>query len=150
MRTILILLAVALLAATSAFAETLRVGKAGREAFSFVPVDIGVRTGIFVAALGPTDQAHRPTATGSLQVVDERTDAVVRTIAVGMAPYAVALDGPARRALVFNAGGGTVRVPDPWGWVPPWLRRVLPFLPRGTPQTHTMPASVTIIDTSHL
>jgi NitT/TauT family transport system substrate-binding protein len=47
MRTILTLLAAALLAATSASAETLRVGKAGREAFSFVPVDIGVRTGIF-------------------------------------------------------------------------------------------------------
>jgi ABC-type nitrate/sulfonate/bicarbonate transport system substrate-binding protein len=27
--------------------ETLRVGKAGREAFAFVPSDIGVRTGIF-------------------------------------------------------------------------------------------------------
>ena len=45
----------ALLAATlcalningSASAETLRVGKAGREAFSFVPADIGQRTGIF-------------------------------------------------------------------------------------------------------
>lgn len=31
----------------SACAETLRVGKAGREAFSFVPADIGARTGIF-------------------------------------------------------------------------------------------------------
>src|SRR5262249_43779860 len=30
-----------------ASAETLRVGKAGREAFSFVPLDVGVRTGIF-------------------------------------------------------------------------------------------------------
>jgi NitT/TauT family transport system substrate-binding protein len=47
MRTVLTLLAAAVLAATSASAETLRVGKAGREAFSFVPVDIGVRTGIF-------------------------------------------------------------------------------------------------------
>ncbi len=28
-------------------AETLRVGKAGREAFSFVPADVGQRTGIF-------------------------------------------------------------------------------------------------------
>ena len=28
-------------------AETLRVGKAGRDAFSFVPVDVGMRTGIF-------------------------------------------------------------------------------------------------------
>jgi ABC-type nitrate/sulfonate/bicarbonate transport system substrate-binding protein len=47
MRTILALLAAAVLAATAATAETLRVGKAGREAFSFVPIDIGVRTGIF-------------------------------------------------------------------------------------------------------
>jgi ABC-type nitrate/sulfonate/bicarbonate transport system substrate-binding protein len=35
------------MAATTAPAETIRVGKAGREAFSFVPVDIGARTGIF-------------------------------------------------------------------------------------------------------
>jgi ABC-type nitrate/sulfonate/bicarbonate transport system substrate-binding protein len=47
MRTIMTLLAAALLGLSSASAETLRVGKAGREAFSFVPVDIGVRTGIF-------------------------------------------------------------------------------------------------------
>jgi ABC-type nitrate/sulfonate/bicarbonate transport system substrate-binding protein len=40
-------LALLALAASSAAADTLRVGKAGREAFSFVPVDIGVRTGIF-------------------------------------------------------------------------------------------------------
>ena len=32
---------------TTASAETLRVGKAGREAFSFVPADVGQRTGIF-------------------------------------------------------------------------------------------------------
>jgi NitT/TauT family transport system substrate-binding protein len=36
-----------LLAVTSSSADTLRVGKAGREAFSFVPADIGARTGIF-------------------------------------------------------------------------------------------------------
>src|SRR5262245_12586163 len=47
MRTTLSLIAAAVLAATSASADTLRVGKAGREAFSFVPADIGVRTGIF-------------------------------------------------------------------------------------------------------
>jgi NitT/TauT family transport system substrate-binding protein len=47
MRPILALLAAALLAATAASAETLRVGKAGREAFSFVPLDVGVRTGLF-------------------------------------------------------------------------------------------------------
>src|SRR6201982_1309417 len=47
MRTILSLMVAAALAATSASAETLRVGKAGREAFSFVPLDVGVRTGVF-------------------------------------------------------------------------------------------------------
>ncbi len=31
----------------AASAETLRVGKAGREAFSFVPADVGARTGMF-------------------------------------------------------------------------------------------------------
>src|SRR5262249_44852078 len=35
------------LSVSIASAETLRVGKAGREAFSFVPVDVGARTGIF-------------------------------------------------------------------------------------------------------
>ena len=45
-----LLLASALLLAgalTPVSAETLRVGKAGRDAFSFVPADIGARTGIF-------------------------------------------------------------------------------------------------------
>ena len=43
------LLSVALVALStvSASADLLRVGKAGREAFSFVPLDIGVRIGIF-------------------------------------------------------------------------------------------------------
>ena len=39
--------AFALLAVPMAWAETLRVGKAGRDAFSFVPVDVGSRTGLF-------------------------------------------------------------------------------------------------------
>jgi NitT/TauT family transport system substrate-binding protein len=34
-------------AVAPATAETLRVGKAGRDAFSFVPADVGARTGIF-------------------------------------------------------------------------------------------------------
>jgi NitT/TauT family transport system substrate-binding protein len=44
-----ILVGVAIMAVTAipAGAETLRVGKAGRDAFSFVPVDVGMRTGIF-------------------------------------------------------------------------------------------------------
>jgi ABC-type nitrate/sulfonate/bicarbonate transport system substrate-binding protein len=37
----------ALMTAPAAAADTLRVGKAGRDAFSFVPVDVGSRTGLF-------------------------------------------------------------------------------------------------------
>src|SRR5712672_1167821 len=49
MKTIprLLLVAAIALSAHAASAETLRVGKAGREAFSFVPLDVGVRSGIF-------------------------------------------------------------------------------------------------------
>src|SRR4051812_1463661 len=47
MRTIVTLIAAAVLGLSAASADTLRVGKAGREAFSFVPLDIGVRSGIF-------------------------------------------------------------------------------------------------------
>jgi len=39
--------ACALAAASAVSAETLRVGKAGRDAFSFVPADVGVQAGIF-------------------------------------------------------------------------------------------------------
>jgi NitT/TauT family transport system substrate-binding protein len=46
-RTLALTLAGALVAASSASAETLRVGKAGRDAFSFVPTDIGAQTGLF-------------------------------------------------------------------------------------------------------
>jgi NitT/TauT family transport system substrate-binding protein len=46
-RTLALTLAGALVAASSATAETLRVGKAGRDAFSFVPTDIGAQTGLF-------------------------------------------------------------------------------------------------------
>lgn len=46
-RTLALTLAGALVAASSATAETLRVGKAGRDAFSFVPADVGAQTGLF-------------------------------------------------------------------------------------------------------
>src|ERR1041384_6053262 len=42
-----VMAAAAVATPSSATAETLRVGKAGREAFSFVPVDIGTQVGIF-------------------------------------------------------------------------------------------------------
>jgi NitT/TauT family transport system substrate-binding protein len=76
MRTILTLLAAALLAVSSASAETLRVGKAGREAFSFVPLDVGVRTGIFkqhgldieIANFGGDAKLQQAMAAGAIDI----------------------------------------------------------------------------------
>jgi NitT/TauT family transport system substrate-binding protein len=76
MRTILTMLAAALLAATIASAETLRVGKAGREAFSFVPLDVGVRTGIFeqhgldieIANFGGDAKLQQAMAAGAIDI----------------------------------------------------------------------------------
>ena len=46
-RTALAVMTVLMAAASPGTADTLRVGKAGRDAFSFVPADVGVQTGIF-------------------------------------------------------------------------------------------------------
>jgi ABC-type nitrate/sulfonate/bicarbonate transport system substrate-binding protein len=65
---------------TSAFsplaAETLRVGKAGREAFSFVPADVGVQVGIFkkqgldleISSFGGDARIQQAMAAGSIDV----------------------------------------------------------------------------------
>jgi NitT/TauT family transport system substrate-binding protein len=45
--TALAIIAAIIAVPSSATSETLRVGKAGREAFSFVPVDVGAEVGIF-------------------------------------------------------------------------------------------------------
>ena len=70
------MLKVALLAATAASAETLRVGKAGREAFSFVPLDVGVRTGVFqrhgldieIANFGGDAKLQQAMAAGAIDI----------------------------------------------------------------------------------
>ena len=66
MRTLLRLSAMAaalIVSADLATADLLRVGKAGREAFSFVPVDVGVHTGAFMRQnldIVPPDAVPRP------------------------------------------------------------------------------------------
>lgn len=60
----------------SAHAEVLRVGKAGRTAFSFVPVDVGSQTGIFkrngldlqVASFGGDAKVQQAMAADSIDV----------------------------------------------------------------------------------
>ena len=42
--------------------------------------------------------------------------------------------------------GGQVPIPDRWSWLPPWLRRRLPFLPPPTSAVRTVPAGVSVLD----
>lgn len=102
---------------------------------------------LFVTSLGPLDAAGNPTDTGSLSVIDERAGRVLRTIPVGLDSFRVLVDTRTGRTLVFN-GGGTLRQPDPWGWMPAWLRRRLPFVPQAAPAPRIIPASMSIIDTT--
>ncbi len=105
---------------------------------------------LFATSIGPINRVRQPVGEGRLWVVDARTGAVLRTLPVGVAPFVVALDAHARRALVLSSGGAPVAAPDPWGWLPPWLRRALPFLPQHAPAARVAPPSMTVIDTSRL
>jgi NitT/TauT family transport system substrate-binding protein len=65
-----------LLPAASQSAELLRVGKAGREAFSFVPVDIGAKKGLFqkhgveveISAFGGSARIHQAMTAGAIDI----------------------------------------------------------------------------------
>lgn len=102
---------------------------------------------VFVATVGATDVAENPIGVGSVSVLDERSGAVLRTVPVGVNPFAMAVDSRAHRILVLNSGGA-VPAHDRWSWIIQRLQRVLPFLhlPRTTLQD--IPPSVTILDTS--
>jgi len=84
--------------------------------------------------------------TARVSVLDARSGAILHTIHVGPEPVAALVDERAGHALVISLGGGTEQAPDPWAWVPSWLRRRLPVLPQRAPGPRTVPASVTMID----
>ena len=104
---------------------------------------------VLVATVGALDSAGNPLGPGTLNVLDAQTGAVIGTIPVGMAPGDIALDERAQRALVLNFGG-TVPLPDAWGWLPPQLRRRLPFVAQHAQGTRMVPGSVTVLDMARL
>ncbi len=127
-----------------------------------VPLGVGTtdiavderRGRVYALSTGPTDARGGLTRPGTLVVVDERTWRVMRTLAVGAAPVALALDRHHDRLLVACAGpspgvsGGTPE--DPWGWLPGPVRHLLPFLPRPPAPPATPQGSVTVLDTARL
>lgn len=102
------------------------------------------RQRIFVAQAGAVDNNGRPVGTGAVTIFDARSGVLLRTVPVGAAPDAIAVDQQTGRAVVVNSGG-QARARYAWDWVPQSIRRWAPFLP--TPNgTQTVPGSVSIID----
>jgi YVTN family beta-propeller protein len=99
---------------------------------------------VYVASVGATNAAGNPVGPGSLEVLDARSGQIVRTMAVGIAPSAVAVDERTGDAFVVNAGGPLSR-PNAWAWVPRWMRRWLPFHPSRDAQMRTMPGSLSVV-----
>jgi DNA-binding beta-propeller fold protein YncE len=91
------------------------------------------------------DAAGEPTA-GSVSLLDARTGEVVRQVATGPIPLAVAVDERRGRAVVTNAGG-TAAAPDPWAWVPSWLRERMHGLIPAPSGLRALPGSVSVVDT---
>ena len=99
---------------------------------------------VYVASEGATDAAGNPVDPGSVEVLDARTGQITRTMAVGVAPSAIAVDERTGDAFVVNAGGPLSR-PSAWAWVPRWARRWLPFLPARDVQTRTVRGSLSVM-----
>ena len=64
---------------------------------------------------------------------------------MGPAPVSMAVDEATGHVVVLTVGG-QVPIPDPWSWLPPWLRRRLPFLPPHPTALRTLPPSVSVLD----
>ncbi len=82
--------------------------------------------------------------TATVTTLDTRTGAVLHTTHVATAPVAALIDQRAGHALVMSLGGGAQQVPDPWRWMPSWLRRRVSFLP--LPRHRTTPSMATLLD----
>ncbi len=112
------------------------------------------RDQVYLSTLGPMEWGPRGLTlrgNGTLYVLDARTGAPIRRIAVGVAPRAIAVDAASGRVVVVNGGGVVLRAPSGWG--EPWIGRLrawLPWLGRFTTPAQVlarMPGSISVIET---
>jgi NitT/TauT family transport system substrate-binding protein len=104
-----------------ASAETLRVGKAGREAFSFVPADVGARTGIFgrhgldleISSFGGDARLQQAMAADGIDVALGSGPGLAFIVKGSPAKGIAAMAGPPLLfALVVRADGSVATVND--------------------------------------
>ncbi len=115
---------------------------------------------VFVTDPGPmthlaTIGAVNPIGRGHVRMLDARSGTILRTVTVGLLPYAVAVDARQGRALVVNAGCpaprlacGTARSPNVPDALPRWLRRWLPWLPSVPAAPPATDGTVSVLDTA--
>ncbi len=98
---------------------------------------------VFVTQAAPIDDNGVAAGPGWVNVLGARTGALLRWVSVGVNPTAVAVDARSGRVVVVNAGGAVPR-PDPWAWMPAWLRQHVPFLPQQSTAPRT--GSISIVE----
>ncbi len=103
------------------------------------------RARVFVTQAAPIDDNGVAAGPGWVNVLDARSGAFLRRVSVGVNPAAVAVDAHTGRVIVVNAGGAVLR-PDPWAWMPAWLRQRVPFLPQQSMAPRTVTGSISVVE----
>jgi ABC-type nitrate/sulfonate/bicarbonate transport system substrate-binding protein len=107
-------------AASTASAETLRVGKVGATAFSFVPADIGARTGIFknngvdveISGFGGDAKLQQAMAADSIDVALGSGPGLAFIVKGSPAKGIAAMAGPPLLFALAVRNDGSVKSPD--------------------------------------
>ncbi len=114
------LTALLLAAPVPACAETLRAGKAGRTAFSFVPLDVGVQTGIFKkngldiqeASFGGDAKVQQAMAADSIDIGLGSGPGLAFIVKGSPVKGIAAMAGPPLLFALVVGNGGLVKTPD--------------------------------------
>lgn len=118
---------------------------------------------LLLGLIGPVDRVDQPTGMGSMEVLDEHSLRVLRTVPAGIIPWSITVDPRTDHAFVVNAniavsGLNTflpthVRLPEgAWQALERWVQGRLPWLPLhlGAPPTAPATGTVTVLDLARL
>jgi len=105
---------------------------------------------VVVTTTGPRYFTNNPMDSGTVSVLDDQSGAVLHTVTAGLLPDLATVDEHTGRAFVVNVGCPAPRMPcgpssppDPLGWAPSWLRRLIPWRPAAS---STRNATVSVLD----
>jgi len=118
-------------------------------------VAVDTRRGrVFVASTGAITPAGAYAGPGTLTVVDERRGTIVRRIPMNVNPTELTFDEQTQHLFIAYQGSPLIPpTPDPWTWMPGWLRSRLPFVPHGasrSPTASTASGGISVLDMAHL